>query len=345
MAKKIGIFCGIYPVEIIESFDLLWEFVVNTEAKDLWEQDIVSYICEYCKKQIDFLSLQRASEYEAFFLQTHCDGMDRLYDVYRVHQAKAYLFQNPRDYGDAGKKFYKIQLQNIIKYFENITGQQYSPHKLRKAIERSKSRRHVFNSIKRYISLGLFEATAYEHYLNLIISGALTEIKDTEINNFIMKIDELINKFNFKGNKKNKILVVGAIVHNYELLHILEKKECIAIPIFYNLTPYDGQFNSQKNYDDPLDELTDFYITHVRNNRSNNNIIYYEYLQSCIEKYNVNAVIFFNNKFCTINSFDTDNILPFLKDKDIPVLAIEDSFESQINAGVVNRINAFIEII
>ncbi|GAX59138.1 benzoyl-CoA reductase/2-hydroxyglutaryl-CoA dehydratase [Candidatus Scalindua japonica] len=345
--QRVCLFCGIYPVELFECFDLSWEYCSNVHSTGVWEQYSIPTICEYFKKQVDFTKTPDFSEYQAFIMQTHCNAMERLYDIYHLEfgHKKIYLFQNPRDNSELGKGFYKKQLLKLITFLETISADRFESNKLKNIIAKSKKRRRLFEYIKKCISLGLFDSSIYENYLELTKSGRLTDKKEGEIERFLDEVSSVINKYEFKGWNKKTLLFVGSVIPGYEYFYALKGKGYSVIPVFNNLTPYDGQYATVKDYDDPLDELVEFYVGNVRNIRQGDNAEYYEYIKTCLEKYKVNAVVFFNIKFCTLNSFDTDNLLEFLEESNIPHLAVEDSYERYFNAGVANRINAFLETI
>jgi benzoyl-CoA reductase/2-hydroxyglutaryl-CoA dehydratase subunit BcrC/BadD/HgdB len=345
--SKLYLFCGAYPIELIESFDIPWEFSSNDTATGEWEIHVMPAICEYLKKQIDFARTTEYSCNYAFIMQNHCNAMERLYDIYNMvfNEKKCHLFQHPRISGSLGKQFFKTQLLKLIPFLESISGKKYDHKNLKYVIEKSKRRRHLFENIKKLIALGLFNYNIYRKYMKMIRSGGLSIQKESEIEKFLTDISLLIDKYKYQNRKGKVILIVGSVLHSYDYFNILHKKGYYIIPIFNNLTPFDGKFSNNNQFIDPLDELVEVYIDHKKNVRHSDNDEYYKYVMSCIENYRAKAIIFFNVKYCTLNSFDYDNILPLINKEKIHSLSIEDSYGKHINAGSINRINAFLETI
>lgn len=269
------------------------------------------------------------------------DAMRRLFDVWQryINTPFIHMLDVPKEINEKSKQYFVQLLMWLIESMEKYYALKISHESLRDAILTCNETRRLLDKLydmKRNNCSSLTNSFLAE------ITNLSVSLPKSEFNNYLRKfIDTYCNNVPEKNNLP-KILITGSFYDQSDLEDIVENSggKIVYEDICTRGRYYEDTVGLQE---DLIISLAERYLTRAPCARMIDSERRFNYLQSLIKKYNVDAVIYYALKFDDAYLFEFPLLRRWLLDTGIPVLFIEGDRRLGYLGQVKTRIQAFLE--
>jgi bcr-type benzoyl-CoA reductase subunit C len=272
-----------------------------------------------------------------------CDARRRMYDVYKhFDQSKfLYLLDFSKVVNINSKRYFRLQLQNLIFALENYFHCKITNEALHEAIKLWNKTRNLLSELYEYRRTGNADITGSQAMK--LVKASMIGLKE-EFNIRLSRLLDQIKKKRSKIKPENRyrILLCGSYFDHMDIAEIIESYGAYIVceNISVGLKYFEGQVDTTG---DPLDALADYYLEKatcarmIDFDRRVNNLL------NLVESYNIQSVVFFALKFCDNNLLDFPLIKKKLNERSLPVFFIEAERSFENIEQIKTRIIAFLE--
>lgn len=342
--KKIGWLCSYVPEELILAAEM--EPVrIQEQAEKIKEADAHMFpnLCPYLQNILDSGLRGKLENLEGIIFTNSCDGMRRLYDVWRnyVQMPFSYMLEVPKNRDEHAIQYYSEQLLGLKTRLEEVLEVDISKHKLEKTISLMNNHRAMI--------MELFERQkeTIPHYngseLFALCLKEMTYPKDETTQKLKTQTDQLRTP-NSSPDKSPRLLIIGNVIDKPNLFNMVEaaKASVVAFDTCTGMRHYSGLVEEGL---DPIQCLARRYLLKPPCSRMSGLDKRIERVEQLIRDFSIDGIIYSNVKFCDYGMFEAPVIEKGLQDRRTPLLALENDYLWGDEARIKTRVEAFVEMI
>lgn len=344
--KKIGIIdsCVETPEELILAADLMPQRLFGEPSLSPLKADehIPATHCVWARNILE-QGLQGLPEDVVGIISTHgCDCMNRQFDIWldNVDMDFMYFLNSPLKHDEAAKKFFIRDMKELLAQLEKQFGVEITNENLWEKINLMNKIRNMLKEISEYRSKRQLKYSE----LHELIKHIQTIDKQDALNLLKERLDEIKSRDPFDADGLKNVLLTGSALDDTEFIKDLEETGfqividdlCIGTHYFWEQTGESG---------DPLEELVKYHFKKPIYSAKVPSHQRYGFIETLIDRYEVNGVINIAEKFCESILYDHPFMKKQLKEKGIPYLFVEKEYNTEAFQQLKTRFDAFHEII
>ena len=307
---------------------------------------IYSNLCPYVKSILAVGLNGKAKHLDGLVFARSCDGMRRLYDVWRSYVGTrfVYMLEVPKNQDEAAIEYFASQLRKFTHALKQEFRKEVTLESLNHAIKITNQVRGLMQRIyqlQRNVPLQLPGSEVFQ----LGLEGMQSDKKS-----FIGKLKKYYsdarNLAKQRGKQgKARVLVSGNVIDRPDLFNVIEVAGadvaaadlCTALRYFSHPVDEDS--------DDPYLALARRYLSKLHCARMTGLEEHLAELKELVKTYAVDGVIYTSVKFCDQHLADAPYFVERLKDAGVPVLFLENDYAWGNIGQLKTRVEAFIEIL
>ncbi len=349
----IGYTCSYVPAEIFHSANILPVRLrgIETESTSIGDAYFGPYICSFPKCILQLAGEGKFSFLNGVIITPGCDSMRRLDECWRKagldHEGIVpdyfYYFDVPHKTEPHGMDWFVQEIRNLIAGVETHFGVKITEEKLRESIHEYNKGRRLLKELEDLrsspdVTISGTDAFAVTIAGTVMPREAYTKCLET-------LIEGLKNKPQSLGNGKKRLMALGSISDDIDLIRLIEN-ESESVVVAENLcfgVRYEGSEIPETG--DPVLELAKGYLGESTCPR-----MYGKYkerlsaLKEIIDRANVEGVIMQNIRFCDLHGSENGLFERDLEDVGIPCLRVEREYGPLVETGRIKmRVDAFLE--
>ncbi|MFH1230184.1 MAG: 2-hydroxyacyl-CoA dehydratase family protein [Planctomycetota bacterium] len=336
--KVVGYFCCYVPAEIIEANGFMPVRLAGLGdgiAENEGEKFIHNEACSFCKECLGLRSLNRPpyDKIDYLIIPSGCDQMKRQGEKWHLDfGVQTYHLFVPATWEDSSSQ--NIYWQELKWLNEELSAIAPAKQDLKTIVMQYNEAR------KRFIRLNYL--LSYNDYFNLAHLFFISPISD-----FLHYLDEIEKNIKPKtgaASDKIRLMLVGSPIgygDNF-IQDALEKYPDVNIV-------YDATCTGQRFFEidialsgDIIADIATAYFTRPPCIWQRPNSQFYQYIQTIIDKYRIDGIIYKTLKFCDLWKYEAKRFADWAKR---PVIQIENTYSLAQNAQINKRIAAFLETI
>ena len=343
--KVIGTRCVFVPEEIITAAGMLpYPMYGRPEPVRLADSYFQSCTCEFVRNLFDHALDGRFSFLDGVALSNTCDGLRRLWDVWR-HYLEAppiYMLNNPQKLlNEASRDYHVEEMRRFVSWVEDLSGEKVTDEKLNTAIDRHNGKRRLLRKLgdPRREDPPLLTGTEV-----LEASMAVTLLPVERAGELIETLLEEAGSRKPPESFGTRILVTGSILDDPTLVRMIEEEGGLVVADDL-CTSGKVSWRDVEKSDDPLDALHDHFnrrpicaCMHPMEER-------FAYVVEMADAFEAEAVIDFNTKYCHPFMYEAPLLEEHLESRDLPTTVLEIGHDMSGHGQLRTRIQAFLEML
>ncbi|MFX1570526.1 MAG: double-cubane-cluster-containing anaerobic reductase [Promethearchaeota archaeon] len=354
--KVIGTFCLYIPDEIIFALGAIGVGLCGgTNFSNYASEDLLpTNICALIKSALGF-GIGNICPYYAItdilIGETTCDGKKKAWEV--ISEFKPiYIVETPqcKDRPQAKAHFLK-ELKGLISKLEELTGNKLTPENLKLSMEKISEKR---KQLRRVYETRKADPVPISGKDALLVSQiAFYDDPDRQIQmvgNLANELEERVkNHIGITDKGVKRILISGTpmAIPNWKMHHLVESTGAVIVAeeTCTGTRYFDSEYDIKGNsLDELLECIVDRYLgincaCFTPNDGRKKDIL------KLVNEYNVDGVILYTLNFCQPYDIEAIGLERELKKENIPVISISTDYSSEDEAHLINRIEAFLEML
>lgn len=355
-SRIIGYMGNDFPVELLTAAGLIPFRITGSPGEVCTMADgyVESILCPYVRSCFDKALRGEYDFLDGFVVAHSCDNIQKIYDIWRsVLKPRYKHFVNvPHSITESSVRFFKQELArfrvSLEKSFETVISDQ----KLHEAIKLHNENRSL---VRELYGLRKPDPPLIKGSEVTRILVAIASIPVEEANGILRGIIGEVGKSGDRPNPdRPRILVQGAEIDDSSFMEMLEGLGAnIVVDDMYIGTK--AYWHDMDITPDPLDGLVDGYLARAllsprmfqpREGRYEQDLeSRFGHLRKLIEEFSVDGVILDIVMFCDTFAFDVPDVRHFLESQGVPVLYLEDFYNTGAMGQLKTRVQAFLEMI
>lgn len=355
--KVIGYTCSFLPPEILQAMDILPYRIRGQETKDMSIGDAFfgPYICSFPKCVLQLAGEGKYSFLDGVVITPGCDSMRRLDDCWRAAAKEhpkmlpefSHYFHVPHKRAAYSYQWFTQEIKKLILAVEQKFSCQLTYDRLLKAMEMFNQGRRLYQSLEEMRCQDKVGIKGREAFA---VAVASTVMPRKDFNHHLADlVNQLGEKPLFTANGHKRLLLIGSISDDLELVELLEEGEQ-AVVVGENLcfgVRFAGpEISTQADdLDSLLMNLAQSYLGRSLCPRMFG--LYNERLQLLLDKIKLTraqGVVMQNIRFCDLHGSENGLIERDLEKQGIPCLKLEREYGPLVDKGRLKmRIDAFLE--
>ncbi len=342
--KRVGWFCSYVPEEIILAAGCR---PVRLEGRVERFQEIDSYLnanlCFTIRNIFESGLTNQYDDLNAVIFANSCDGMRRLYELWShyIQTPTAYFLEIPKNRDENSAAFFSSSLLNLKRQMEEDFAISITAERLVQAGIQMNERRGKMLELFGRQKLSPPPCKGSELY-NLAIQESRLPKRDID-----RKIQFALEKtypVQSAGKAAPRLLVSGNEGASFTLFQLIEKSgaDVVLFDTCRGMNHYTGMVSMEK---DPIQSIARRYLFKPTCARMPGNAERMERLTALIDEYAIDGVVYSGVQFCDYSLFESALIEPFLKERSLPVLFVENDYIWSNKEQIRTRIEAFVEMI
>ena len=331
MPEEIVMAAGMTPYKILGDVH---------QTNDPANQYIQEFMCP-AARSILTESLERSKDWDGIVIAHGCDATNRFYDVYKLHVDIDFLYwvNKPMNNNKTAAKFFKKELEHMIKTFEKKFNVKITDQKLKEAIATSNT---IKKKLQELSAMRAEKDIPNKEYFDICVKAVqlprdeLIALLDDTIKNWMDKPD-------FPDDKM-KIMLTGSDITYSEWMELLDEADLRVVRDDLSVGERYYALLIPEGLDDPLDAIVKYHLNIPRPSTKNPADPRLDYLMKAMEESNLNLVVSQNLKFCEPYAFDSVFTTNALKEEGYNVIHLEREFSPTKDMSTRTRLEAFAEI-
>lgn len=342
-----GIFCTYTPLEVLDAAGFIPVSLCGMSAETIPDAEVhlPKNLCPLVKSSYGF-AVSDKCPYTYFsdliVAETTCDGKKKMYEL--LNRIKpTYVLHLPQGLEGDARASWISEMHRFIKYLEDTFGVKITDEALRNAAKERNEERKARLALMELQKNNPPMLKGLEMYTVLEGAGFIFEpsARVESLNAYIKKVTTGENNLSLKDKR---ILVTGCPIGGVlqKTVKVIEENGATVV-CFENCT---GIKASKKLVDtdasDIVEAIADRYLDigcAVMTPNLNRKAL----LKELIEEYNIEGVIEIDLQACTPYCIESFDISLFMKELDIPYLAVETDYSQGDCGQLSTRIEAFLE--
>ena len=341
---RVGWLCSYTPVEILMAGGLVPNRL-NTGSGTLQKPNpnIYQLICPYLRSVFDAGQNDAFGPHEGVVFMKCCDGMLRLYDLWKAHlpDQKSYILPLPKVQTLEATAYFAEALRRFAGEITVDMGIQITDSTLHQAIHDANQFR---SGVQRLYQLRNKNPMSMP-YTELQVR--IREWLSNDPRQVWPDIEKTLNTIEGKpygGNPESKVLLSSSTLDQIEIMEMIEKAgmTIVADDICIGLRHFDGMVAEDG---DPFLSLAKRYLNRWPCPRMQADPSHVQRQIQEVENVDADGVIYVGLKYCDQSGYDMPRLQAWFKDRQIPFLYIENDYTASGLGQLKVRIEAFAEIL
>jgi benzoyl-CoA reductase subunit C len=343
--KVIGYRCLYVPEEVIWAAGMLpFPLYGTPEPIRLADSYFQACTCEFVRNLFDHALDGKYEFLDCLALSNTCDIVRRLCDIWDnyIDGIPVHMINNPQKLQNPGNHdFFYEELRRFKVRMEEISGNQVSDEKLQAAIDLFNETRSL---LKEIYALRQQDPPLLSGSDALDICMAVSVMPNDQANPLLKDLLGELTSGQAAEAFGPRIMVTGSVLDNPALIKMIEEEDGVVV--------VDDLCNTIRNFwyaiepnDDPLEAIYAYMnkrplcaCIHPTEGRL-------DYLNELVDTFDVEAVIYFNLKYCHPFLYEAPLFAKALKERDIPTNILEVGHDMSGHGQLRTRVQAFIEML
>ena len=350
--KKIGWFCTYAPEELMLAAGTFPVRIMGDKKLKKSESYLPINFCPYLKSGLESL-LGSKDGLSAVIFTNSCDGMRRLYDMaeHYLEDMPIFMLDVPRNTDSHSIEFFSSNLEDMLKFIEDIKGSRVDDLNLCNAIRLMDRKREALKDFSRLFFENYSTLNIADYYRIMEISvSAKAEVFIDELSS----LTDLLNKDQSSGNGSGpKIMIIGNFITEEKLWKMLSGLKidlvtddlCISSRYYERSPGADNKLEEAQGKKAMFDLLAESYLKKPGCMRMADMGKKLKELKQKASDSSVQGIIFISLKFCDTVLYSFPLVRKEFVGMKIPVLYLELEYNNFPEGQVKTRIQAFLEMI
>jgi benzoyl-CoA reductase/2-hydroxyglutaryl-CoA dehydratase subunit BcrC/BadD/HgdB len=300
--------------------------------------------CHYVKALLAAALAGETPRLEGFIVTNSCDGMRRLYDVWReyVPGVPAFFLDIPKKRDTDAIALFASELRRLAEALRReLPNAGITDERLENSIR-------TCNAIRRQMREVLaFQKEAAPRVRGSDFFDLTSEAADLMPSELRDGIDQFLSKIDQRGGPARgpRIVLSGNVINRPDLLTLIEDSgaHIVALDTCFGVRHYD--LLVEENTGEPMLALATRYLLRSPCPRMHGLERRFEYLKGLFESSGAAGVIYSTVKFCDSHLYDLPLLEEDLRQAGIPFLWLENDYEWTGLGQLRTRVEAFLEML
>lgn len=345
--KIVGYLCCFAPPEIMHAAGIVPYRITGKPGDTTSEADahLEPYGCSYVrncyaqarKGSLDFL--------DGLVISHSCDMVQRLYGIWTYYSPLSYsrMVNYPHQTYKWSQDFYKRELEFFKESLESYTGNRITGDMIKYSISVFNKNRALVRELYK-LRGGDNPALLSSELMDVLVAGGVLPAEEFGV---LLEdvLEEVKNRPAIEA-RGPRIMVWGCIIDHpvfYKFIEeaggqIVTDDTCIGTRTWGNEIPAE---------DDPYEALKEHYLMNFECPRTDRgpNRSRFDYIINLAGEYRADGVIGYTISFCDPHKLDYPDLRDYLKEKNLPMLLIDDNYSFSPEGAIKTRLQAFIELL
>ena len=334
---RFGWLCSYTPVEILVAAGSI---PTRLDAGDMFLSETNPYIyqliCPYVRAVFGAAQKESFDPLEGVVFMKCCDAMLRLYDLWKAHlpNQKAYILPLPKIQSKEARKYFADAIRRFGDSLGRDLGVSITEDALRKAVSDVNKLRSAVQRLYR-MRLGKPRSMAYSR-LRLLIRQWLSRPPAQALREVEKQLKDLEREPAEASPPSARVLVASSTLDQLQIIEMIEQAGMTVLRHFDGLVREEG---------DLFLNLAERYLMRWPCSRMQSDPSHFGRVIEEVDGTGAEGVIYVALKYCDHSGFDVPRIQAQLKEKDIPMLYIENDYTASGLGQLKVRIEAFAEML
>jgi benzoyl-CoA reductase/2-hydroxyglutaryl-CoA dehydratase subunit BcrC/BadD/HgdB len=339
MVEKIGIISNYIPEELVEIFGTPHRVIGN--FGDIPVPFLPSFTCSYVRELVTAFNSGELDFLSGLIIPQSCDSLYAAKDLLKRTDKFVYRLSTPNQYTEASLQYNTMQLKQFVDFLESKFSTGFDEAKLQEIIKVGNRIRRLLQDIAELI-LKENKNIHYGNFLSLI--QKVMQDKFESIEEELARKHAAFKDFETLSSIRRKVMLIGPIVDNYEIINIIERFENTKI-VLDNITNGRRYFDGIIAEDiDPLKAISTYYLGKIHSPTFHNKE-YVEIIRRAIKDSNINCMIMINQRGCEPHDFYIPKIKQVCNDGKINFLVLNIEHAEPSLDKIKLKIESFLEMI
>lgn len=342
---RFGWLCSYTPVEILVAAGSI---PTRLDAGDMFLSTTNPYIyqliCPYVRAVFGAAQKESFDPLEGVVFMKCCDAMLRLYDLWKAHlpNQKVYILPLPKIQSREARKYFADAIRRFSDSLDRDLGVSITEDALRKAVSDVNKLRSAVQRLYR-MRLGKPGSMAYSR-LRLLIRQWLSRHPAQALREVEKELKDLEGKPAEASPPSARVLVASSTLDQLQIIEMIEQAGMTVVA--------DDHCNGLRHFDGLVREEGDLFLNLAERylmrwpcSRMQSDPSHFGRVIDEVDGTGAEGVIYVALKYCDHSSFDAPRIRAQLKEKDIPMLYIENDYTASGLGQLKVRIEAFAEML
>jgi bzd-type benzoyl-CoA reductase N subunit len=346
--KVFGWLCTYIPEEIIHAAGILPIRIVGySREKELDEGTAYLYV-NNCSFSRSCLQLGLQGDYD--FLDgvvggSTCDGARRLFDLWRAYIGTPFhhVLTIPRKYTEKAHNLYLYEVEQFTQHLEEFLGFKISDESLLASIKLYNETRQLLMQLYEYRKRDNPPITGAE---TMEVLNASFRMPKEVFNEWLKGILEEIAKSGNSHKHRARLMLVGSVLTNTEFIKSIEDQGGLVVT--------DELCTSTRYWTDPViiddkkslrEAVARRYLNNFPCARMFPSDERFNRIMQFAQDYRIDGVISQIVRYCVPYCHDLPLLTKKLKEKGIPILALDVEYGSSGSGQIATRVQAFLEML
>lgn len=343
--KIVGYRCIYVPEEIITAAGMLpFPLYGTPEPVRLADSYFQACTCEMVRNLFDLALDGKFASLDLLALANTCDVVRRLCDIWGkyIENIPVYMLNNPQRLVQEGNRdYYLEELRRFRAVIETVAGETLTDEALGAAIHLHNETRSLLKEIYSLRRADPPPITGEEAWA---ISTAATILPKERANRLLREALEEIKQREVEANDGPRIMVTGSILDHPALIEMIEEEGGVVVADdLCNTTRYFWHRVDEEG--DPMAALYRYHNGRPLCACMHPTEVRRDYLCELADEFDVEAVIYFNLKYCHPFLYEAPLFKNVLERRDILTNVLEIGHDLSGHGQLRTRIQAFIEML
>ena len=342
---RFGWLCSYTPVEILVAAGLI---PTRLDAGDMFLSEpnphIYQLMCPYVRAVFGAAQKDSFDPLDGVVFMKCCDAMLRLYDLWKAHlpDQKAYILPLPKIQSGEARKYFADAIRRFSDTLGRDLGVSITEDALRKAVSDVNKLRSAVQRLYR-MRLGKPRSMAYSR-LRLLIRQWLSRPPAQALREVEKELKDLEREPAEASPPSARVLVASSTLDQLQIIEMIEQAGMTVVADDHcsGLRHFDGQVREEG---DLFLNLAERYLMRWPCSRMHSDPSHFRRVLDEVDGSGAEGVIYVALKYCDHSGFDVPRIQAQLKEKDIPMLYIENDYTVSGLGQLKVRIEAFAEML
>lgn len=354
--KVIGYLCSFAPVEIMTAAGVVPFRMAGNMRKqaELADHHLESIACSFTRSVLDVALSGEYNFLDGFVIPHSCDNIVKLYGIWaqNVKHEYAHFVNVPHTASRPSVEFFEAELGVFRRSLERYTGRGITDDDLRRSIALHNRQRALVRQLYQFRKEHPPMVSASQVTR---VTGAINSLPVAEGNDLLEAVIPEVagGRYSVGNGERPRIMVYGTGNDDTPFLDMLQEVGATVVvddmcsgtrPCWFDVA----------GPGDPISALAESYLqrincprtfrpspgTHQEDLESR-----FGYIHEFVRDFKVAGVILYVIMYCDTHAFDAPDLIEYLKGKKVPVLHLEEEYQTSAMGRLKTRVQAFLETI
>lgn len=344
--KIAGFFCSYIPEEVFHAAGILPYRIRPIDCKSMAEADALMspFNCTFVKSCLEYALNGEFDFLDGLVSMNSCDHIRRLYDIWeeKVDCSYMHFLSVPHKINDDAVQWFKEEITELLESLKESFGAEITEEKLKKSVIIYNETRTLFQEFFKLRERDNPPVSGSETQKVVL---AATAMPKEEFNPLLKSLLQELKDKDGSQDHRARLMIVGSAYDDIEFTEIIEDAGGLVVTdglcfgSRYSMEPVetDGDILSnlaRASLNRPVCSRMTGQIAHT-----------YAFFKEMIDRFKVDGVINQRMRHCDLWAGDSMYIHKMLEEDGVPVLTLEREYQLSGSGQIINRLEAFIEMI